>query len=107
MRPFADDSIIYRKIKNNNDKEMLQIDLNRLGKWAVENAMKINRNKSKAVCFTKARVFFFYLGCEAIGTAATPGLLCQPRVISEIYFYMPIYPQYMSSKQSIKQLKTT
>jgi hypothetical protein len=24
---------------------------------------------------------FFYLICEAIGTAATPGLLCQPRVI--------------------------
>jgi hypothetical protein len=26
-------------------------------------------------------VSFFYLVCEAIGTAATPGLLCQPRVI--------------------------
>jgi hypothetical protein len=26
-------------------------------------------------------VFFFYLVCEAIGTAATPGLLCHPRVI--------------------------
>jgi hypothetical protein len=25
--------------------------------------------------------FFFILVCEAIGTAATPGLLCQPRVI--------------------------
>jgi hypothetical protein len=25
--------------------------------------------------------FFFYLVCEAIDTAATPGLLCQPRVI--------------------------
>jgi hypothetical protein len=25
--------------------------------------------------------FFFYLVCEVIGTAATPGLLCQPRVI--------------------------
>jgi hypothetical protein len=25
--------------------------------------------------------FVFYLVCEAIGTAATPGLLCQPRVI--------------------------
>jgi hypothetical protein len=25
--------------------------------------------------------FHFYLVCEAIGTAATPGLLCQPRVI--------------------------
>jgi hypothetical protein len=23
---------------------------------------------------------FYYLVCEAIGTAATPGLLCQPRV---------------------------
>jgi hypothetical protein len=28
--------------------------------------------------------FFFYLVCEAIGTAATPGLLCQPRVIVKI-----------------------
>jgi hypothetical protein len=26
-------------------------------------------------------LFFFYLVCEAIGTVATPGLLCQPRVI--------------------------
>jgi hypothetical protein len=26
-------------------------------------------------------VFFFNLVCEAIGTAAIPGLLCQPRVI--------------------------
>jgi hypothetical protein len=25
--------------------------------------------------------FFKYLVCEAIGTAATPGLLCHPRVI--------------------------
>jgi hypothetical protein len=26
-------------------------------------------------------LLFIYLVCEAIGTAATPGLLCQPRVI--------------------------
>jgi hypothetical protein len=25
--------------------------------------------------------YFYYLVCEAIDTAATPGLLCQPRVI--------------------------
>jgi hypothetical protein len=25
--------------------------------------------------------FFIYLVCEDIGTAATPGLLCQPRVL--------------------------
>jgi hypothetical protein len=29
-------------------------------------------------------MFFFYLVCEAIGTAATPGLLCQPRVIMKM-----------------------
>jgi hypothetical protein len=34
----------------------LQIDLDRLGAWAVENAMKINPGKSKAVSFTRARV---------------------------------------------------
>jgi hypothetical protein len=28
-----------------------------------------------------ADTFFLILVCEAIGTAATPGLLCQPRVI--------------------------
>jgi hypothetical protein len=26
-------------------------------------------------------LFILFLVCEAIGTAATPGLLCQPRVI--------------------------
>jgi hypothetical protein len=25
--------------------------------------------------------YYYYLVCEAIGTAATPGVLCQPRVI--------------------------
>jgi hypothetical protein len=25
--------------------------------------------------------YYYYLVCEAIGTAASPGLLCQPRVI--------------------------
>jgi hypothetical protein len=34
----------------------LQKDLDRLGEWAVENAMKINPSKSKAVRFTRARV---------------------------------------------------
>jgi hypothetical protein len=56
IRLFAEDCIIYREVKNNNDKENLQTDLNRLGKWADENAMKINPTKSKVVCFTRARV---------------------------------------------------
>jgi hypothetical protein len=30
--------------------------------------------------------FFLYLVCEAIGTAATPGLLCQPRMIVKMIY---------------------
>jgi hypothetical protein len=56
IRLFADDCIIYREVKNNNDMENLQTDLNRFGKWAVENAMKINPTKSKVVYFTRAQV---------------------------------------------------
>jgi hypothetical protein len=36
----------------------------------------VHTTKTKAIC-----VNFFILVCEAIGTAATPGLLCQPRMI--------------------------
>jgi hypothetical protein len=42
-----------REDKNNNDKENLQTDLNRLGKWAAENAMKINPTRGEAVCLTR------------------------------------------------------
>jgi hypothetical protein len=56
IRLFADDCIIYRKIIDNKDMENLQMDLNRLGEWAVENEMIINRAKSKAVCFTRVRM---------------------------------------------------
>jgi hypothetical protein len=35
IRLFIDDCIIYRNILNNNDVENLQIDLNRLGEWAL------------------------------------------------------------------------
>ena len=53
---FADDCVIYRKIINNADMEKLQKFLDRLEEWAVENAMKINPRKSKAIRFTRARV---------------------------------------------------
>ena len=35
---------------------ILQKELDRLGEWAAENAMKINPSKSKAIRFTRARV---------------------------------------------------
>jgi len=49
-------SIIYKKITNKNDMNKLQKNLDTLGKWAVENGMKINAGKSKAVRFTRVRV---------------------------------------------------
>ena len=56
IRLFADDYVIYRKIINKEDIEKLQKDLDRLGEWAVKNAMRINPSKSKAVRFTRAWV---------------------------------------------------
>ena len=53
IRLFANDCVIYRKITKNEDIEILQKDLDRLGEWAVVNAMRINPSKSKAVRFTR------------------------------------------------------
>jgi hypothetical protein len=40
IRLSADGCIIYRKIKNESDMGNLQIDLDRLGEWAIENMMQ-------------------------------------------------------------------
>jgi hypothetical protein len=53
---FADDCIVYRKIMSRSDTENLQIDMDRLGEWTVENVMKINPGKSKVIRFTTARL---------------------------------------------------
>jgi hypothetical protein len=41
---------------NDSNTYMLHIDLDRMGEWAVENAMEINPGKSKAVSFMRAWV---------------------------------------------------
>jgi len=46
---------MHRKIVNSNDIEKLQIDLGRLGEWAVENGVKISPDRSIAVSFVRAR----------------------------------------------------
>ena len=55
-RLFADDCIVYRKITNTNDTEKLQNALDTLGEWAVENRVKTNPGKSKAIRFTGVQV---------------------------------------------------
>ena len=69
IRLFANDCIIYKKITDSSDIVKLQKDLNRLGEWAVENEMKINPDKNKAVSFTKVRVkelIRYYFGEQLI-----------------------------------------
>jgi hypothetical protein len=48
--------VICRKILTTEDMITLQRDVDRLGEWVVKNEIKINPNKCKAVCFTKARI---------------------------------------------------
>jgi hypothetical protein len=55
IRLHADDCILYRKILDVKNIEKLQTDLNILREWAIENEMKINPNKRKAISFTRAR----------------------------------------------------
>lgn len=56
IKLFANDCIIYRKIMSDNDMSTLQKDVDRLGQWTVENAMKISPGSSKAVRFMRTRV---------------------------------------------------
>ncbi|KAJ4450891.1 hypothetical protein ANN_02324 [Periplaneta americana] len=55
MRLFADDCIIYRKIRNNSDVDAIQTDLNKIYNWALKHRMKINGSKSKSITFCKTR----------------------------------------------------
>jgi hypothetical protein len=58
-------------------------------KTATHTEQKHRKNANKHPCLKRdsnpdPSVFFLILDCEAIGTAATPGLLCQPRVIMKM-----------------------
>jgi len=53
IRLLADDCVIYRKVMDSSDIDKLPTDLNRLVEWTVENEIKINPGKSKAVSFTE------------------------------------------------------
>lgn len=42
MSLFADDSLIYRVVENNSDRESLQQDLNKLGEWSDKWLLRFN-----------------------------------------------------------------
>jgi len=72
-RLLADNCVIYRKIMDNSDIDMLQTDLNRLGEWTVENEMKYIQS-SKRVSFRKTWVkerIRYYFGDQLIPEVST------------------------------------
>jgi hypothetical protein len=54
---------------------------NHFHRFYMKNSLTKNYEQSHCVISLPQIFFYYYLVCEAIGTAATPGLFCQPRVI--------------------------
>ena len=52
LRLFADDSILYREIKDANDQSILQDDLNKVFSWADQWQMSFNASKCEALRLT-------------------------------------------------------
>jgi hypothetical protein len=65
------------KTKNSELKFQILSCIKRGNEWVERNQC----NKTLKQNTASSGLFFFYLVREAIGTAATPGLLCQLRVI--------------------------
>jgi predicted component of type VI protein secretion system len=53
---FADDTLLYRTIHSNSDRNILQNDINTLHNWSVRNGMKFNVSKTKVMYITRKRV---------------------------------------------------
>ena len=61
VRLFADDCLLYRQIKNNEDHLLLQKDLCELEKWASEWGMKFNAKKCYIMSIRNSSSFFYQL----------------------------------------------
>ena len=66
---FADDCLLYREIKNNQDQIDMQRDLDTLMDWGSTWGMKFNANKCNIMRFSRSRKplqHFYSLGSEII-----------------------------------------
>ena len=48
-RLFADDCLVYREIRNQEDRVQLQADLNALGNWSARWGMRFNTSKCEII----------------------------------------------------------
>ncbi len=55
MRLFADDCILYKEIRNDNDSQLLQKDLDSVAQWEDDWLMDLNPAKCSVLRFTRSR----------------------------------------------------
>lgn len=53
---FADDMKLFRIVDNQNDSDLLQLDLNTLYEWCINNNFTLNTKKCQIMTFSRARV---------------------------------------------------
>ena len=61
VRLFADDCLLYRKIRNQKDHHILQNDLNELEKWAEKWGMRFNAKKCYLLSINNKSSHFYTL----------------------------------------------
>ena len=57
---FANDSVLYINIRNQNDQVILQYDLDTISSWAEKWLMELNINKCSVLCITLKRNSIFH-----------------------------------------------
>ena len=60
IKLFADDSVLYRNIHNQNDQVILQNDLDTISSWAEKWLMELNINKCSVLSITLKRNSIFH-----------------------------------------------
>ena len=60
IKLLADDSVLHRNIRNQNDQVILQNDLGIISSWAEKWLMKLNINKCSVLSTTLKRNYIFH-----------------------------------------------
>ena len=55
LRLFADDSLLYRRVKTPQDAEILQVDLDALQRWETTWQMAFNPSKCEIISITRKK----------------------------------------------------
>ena len=58
---FADDAKIYGRVRSDQDREMLQDDLDKLNEWSMNWLLQFNKDKCKVMHIGKANPGFSYV----------------------------------------------